>query len=116
MSETVWLEILALTGVIAKGLFDFIDKRIEKKKDALGKISEKLETVKTRVDADCEGTKILLADKLKYLCERALKEDEITLKDLRIIDELYKSYHGLGGNGFMTDIYEKVKKLKVKVE
>lgn len=38
---------------------------------------------------------------------------EISLEDMKDYEYLYKAYHNLGGNGTGTEIYERVKNLKI---
>ena len=59
------------------------------------------------------GVVALLHDTLYEQCSRALKCNEISISALNNIDQLYTSYKGLNGNGTGTEIYKRVKKLKI---
>lgn len=52
--------------------------------------------------------------RLIQLCKTHLKDDYITEEDFEQITEMYKLYHGLGGNGQAQEYYEKVLKLDIK--
>ena len=56
-----------------------------------------------------------LQDRLLYLCESYIEKGSIELNQLQSINRLYSAYRKLGGNSFITDMYEgKVKRLSVK--
>lgn len=110
MSEGV---IIAIITAISGTLIQIITHIRTVKEANLQKVKDDIEKIKSSIQDNNEGTKVLLADKLKFLCSKALNEGEIDYDSLRIIENLYKSYHQLGGNGFMTDIYEKVKELPI---
>lgn len=44
-----------------------------------------------------------------------IKQGEITTADLKDYEYLYEAYHAMGGNGTGTEIFERVKELKIKV-
>lgn len=52
--------------------------------------------------------------RLIQLCKTHLKDGYITEEDFEQITEMYKLYHGLGGNGQAQEYYEKVLKLDVR--
>lgn len=52
--------------------------------------------------------------RLIQLCKTHLRDNYITEHDFEQITEMYKLYHGLGGNGQAEEYYEKVLKLEIK--
>lgn len=52
--------------------------------------------------------------RLIQLCKTHLRDNFITEADFEQITEMYKLYHGLGGNGQAQEYYEKVLKLEIK--
>ena len=60
-----------------------------------------------------EGLIAILHDRLFQSGMFFLNKGEISLTELNNIDEMYKAYHKLGGNGTGTEIYERVKELKL---
>lgn len=52
--------------------------------------------------------------RLIQLCKSHLRDNYITESDFEQITEMYKLYHGLGGNGQAQEYYEKVLKLEIK--
>ena len=52
--------------------------------------------------------------RLIQLCKSHLRDNFITEEDFEQITEMYKLYHGLGGNGQAQEYYEKVLKLEIK--
>ena len=51
--------------------------------------------------------------RLIQLCKTHLRDNYITESDFEQITEMYKLYHGLGGNGQAQEYYEKVLQLDV---
>ena len=52
--------------------------------------------------------------RLIQLCKTHLRDDYISESDFERITEMYKLYHGLGGNGQAQEYYEKVLRLEIK--
>lgn len=52
--------------------------------------------------------------RLIQLCKTHLKDNYITNSDFEQITEMYKLYHGLGGNGQAQEYYERVLALEMK--
>ena len=55
-------------------------------------------------------------DKLFRYGKFYILSGEITLEELESLEERYNGYHGLGGNGTGTEIFEKCKELPVVKE
>lgn len=60
----------------------------------------------------------LIINSYKYrliqLCKSHLKDGFITEDEFEQISEMYKLYHGMGGNGQAQDYYEKVLQLEIR--
>lgn len=60
----------------------------------------------------------LIINSYKYrliqLCKSHLKDNFITEEEFEQISEMYKLYHGMGGNGQAQDYYEKVLQLEIR--
>lgn len=71
-----------------------------------------------RIQSENEKNFHLIIDSYKFrliqLCKTHLRDDYITEADFEQITEMYKLYHGLGGNGQAQEYYEKVLKLEIK--
>lgn len=52
--------------------------------------------------------------RLIQLCKTHLRDGYITEHDFEQITEMYKLYHGLGGNGQAQEYYDKVLELEIK--
>ena len=62
----------------------------------------------------------LIIDSYKFrliqLCRTHLRDNYITETDFEQISEMYRLYHGLGGNGQAQEYYEKVLQLEIRPE
>ena len=75
--------------------------------DDLNKIQEKNE----------ENFKLIINSykfRLIQLCKTHLRDGYISESDFEQITEMYKLYHGLGGNGQAQEYYDKVLELEIK--
>lgn len=66
--------------------------------------------------AENVGTKLLLKDRLRWLCKEYIRQGwvyEDELEDLILMHEQYKK---LGGNGFLNTLMDAVKRLEIKVD
>ena len=61
-----------------------------------------------------QGLVALLHNSLFRNCTEYIKRGEISANELDNLEELYNSYHSLGGNGTGTALYERCKNLKIK--
>lgn len=80
-------------------------------------ISEKLDEMKELLDLLVplrNGTRTLLFRSLTDRCKEAISAGEIEIDDYAYIEEDYKTYKSLGGNGHMDAWMEQVEKLPKK--
>jgi|GEM_PF-1926404 hypothetical protein len=54
--------------------------------------------------------------RLIHSCERYLAQGYMSVQELTSMETLYNAYHALGGNGVVTGLYQKCKKLEIKKE
>ncbi|WP_280738321.1 hypothetical protein [Enterococcus sp. PFB1-1] len=55
-----------------------------------------------------------LHDKLYHYCEHYLEVGCISIDDFKNLEKLYHGYAGLGGNGMIEKLYERVTQLPIK--
>lgn len=60
--------------------------------------------------------RLLLLNALKGEARNSINEKSITIKDLECIEEYYKQYKSLGGDGFADTLMAKVRQLPLKAE
>jgi len=63
-----------------------------------------------------EGVRVLLYDRIKYLCKKAIKAGGITSDQLEDILSMHKVYHDIGGNGFLDSLIVQIKALPITHE
>jgi len=98
-----WLTVLntALT-IILTSLCGYITWYLQKK------FSDK--------SATAEALKVLLRKELRELYNEANSRGFVTTDELEEYTKLYEAYHGLGGNGTGTILYNAFSRLPVKEE
>ncbi len=66
-----------------------------------------------KMDAVVAGLKVLTVDRVRYLGKCYISEKEISLEDKENLQEMYRAYKALGGNGHLTTIMSEVERLPV---
>lgn len=110
-----------LTGGVAAALVKILDTVIQwllqrkgKKDDA--KIETKLNQAE-RSRAVCEGMKVILFDRIRYLSQEFLAAGGVDFDDRRNLHEMHRVYHdGLGGDGDLDALVEAVDRLPLKTK
>lgn len=97
-----WLFGVVGTGIIAgfTALGRYVKKRM-KRVDAL----------ETRLDGIEAALRASMYDRLYYLHRSFMRQGWVSVPDLENITGIYEGYHGLGGNGVGTKLYEDIKAL-----
>lgn len=87
----------------------------EQKASALEKKrSEELEEANKRREANAEGTKLILFYMMQRLHTEYMYQGYVTHEQRVQFEELYKSYHTLGGNGYGTAMWEEIEGLEIR--
>ena len=60
-----------------------------------------------------EALKLLMQDKVRYLGEKFIEEEKISLWNKETLDAMHKSYKKLGGNGKLDTVMREVDKLPI---
>ena len=108
-------------AAIVKGVFDLIawskKRKAEKEDRGEQNIEERLGTIEEKTDANSVALKFLLYDRIRFLGERYIRDNEIDLDDRRILKDMHDSYHnGLGGNGDLDLLMKQVEGLPLKIK
>ena len=61
-----------------------------------------------------EGILAILHDRLYQVCRFYIHQGWIDVESMKNVEYLYDSYHGLGGNGTGTELYDRVNSLPIK--
>lgn len=66
-----------------------------------------------RQDAIVDGLKVLTVDRVRYLGRTYIKAQSITLEDKENLEDMYRAYKALGGNGHLETVMDEVERLPV---
>jgi len=61
-----------------------------------------------------DGIRELLYYRIKHNAEKCIKDEFITISGYQDIHRMYKLYHEMGGNGFITGLMEDIEELPKK--
>lgn len=90
-------------------------KKSQKKQDELEVIRKKdLEAQNLKREANAQGTKLILFYMLQRLHVEYMYQGYVTHEQRTQYRELYEAYHGLGGNGYGTRMWEDIKELDIR--
>ena len=95
----------------AKKSDDEADAEKQKEQAKEAEFEEVVKTVESLKSAD----KLIMLDRIKYLCRSYLDHGEVEFSDLTDLIEMHSCYHDLlGGNGNLDTLMELVKELPIK--
>lgn len=60
-----------------------------------------------------EGVIVTLHMRLYDLCQKCINQGYVTTEELKNAEDVYKTYHALGGNGTGTSLYNRIQKLPI---
>ena len=66
-----------------------------------------------RIDALVESQKIMMVHTVKSMARPMIELGDICIEDKETIQEMYKAYKALGGNGHLDPTMEAINRLKV---
>lgn len=66
-----------------------------------------------RLDAVVDGVKVLTVDRVRYLGKCYIDDQSITLDDREALEDMYRAYKALGGNGHLETVMNEVRHLPV---
>ena len=97
MSVYQWLTLLGIQGLITL----LVSRVISKK---LNTADAKAEQAKRETAAIAEGVKALLRDRLLQGYKHYIEKGWADMDDRSNLDNVWRQYHALGGNGDMNDL------------
>ena len=91
------------------------DDKAEKKETDVKKLEEDYTKLAETVEHLKTADRLIMYDRIKYLCRSHLKNGEIGFDDLEDLIEMHGCYHDdLGGNGRLNELMGLVKELPIK--
>lgn len=70
-------------------------------------------TKQDKQDALVDGLKVLTVDRVRYLGRSYIKAQSISLEDKENLEDMYRAYKALGGNGHLETVMDEVERLPV---
>lgn len=69
-----------------------------------------------RQDAIVAGLKVLTVDRVRYLGRSYINAHSISLEDKENLEDMYRAYKALGGNGHLETVMHEVEQLPIVSE
>lgn len=93
------------------------DAKISDDKAELKKIKQWEKNMEDKVNALINADMLIMLDRIRYLGQRYVADNEVDFDDRRILNQMHKSYHDdLGGNGDLDGLMKVVNALPLKKE
>lgn len=93
------------------------DAKISDDKVELKKIKQWEKNMEDKVNALINADMLIMLDRIRYLGQRYVADNEVDFDDRRILNQMHKSYHDdLGGNGDLDGLMKVVNALPLKKE
>lgn len=93
------------------------DAKISDDKAELKKIKQWEKNMEDKVNALINADILIMLDRIRYLGQRYVADNEVDFDDRRILNQMHKSYHDdLGGNGDLDELMKAVNALPLKKE
>lgn len=93
------------------------DRDEENDKKELQKIKDWEKDMEDKVNALVNADKYILFDRIRYLGQKYVADDEVDFDDRRILRQMHEVYHNeLGGNGDLDELMKAVNALPLKKE
>lgn len=103
----------AITAIVSGLIGSVVSALVAALKSQGRKAVERTEAEKATDDAVKTGMRALLWRELNNIHEQAVRQDGLTVADRKNLESVYAAYHGLGGNGTGTRLYEDAMKMPV---
>ena len=93
------------------------DKTVEDKIDQLHNevtlISANMTTFGEAQKRQDRGLVEMLSYNIEHLCGKYIQRGNVCASELAALERMYEAYHGLGGNGYLTHLMERVRTLPI---
>lgn len=91
------------------------DRTEEKDREEIHKIKDWERGMELKVNALVNADKYILFDRIRYLGQRYVADNEVDFDDRRILRQMHEVYHNeLGGNGDLKELMDAVNALPLK--
>lgn len=126
-----WMYAIAtgVTGAAVIKLFDNViqwylqrnaakeDRTLDNDRAEIKKIKQWEKNIEDKVNALINADMLIMLDRIRYLGQRYVADNEVDFDDRRILNQMHKSYHDdLGGNGDLDELMKAVNALPLKKE
>ena len=107
--------LLAVVPAVATGVIGYLFHKI-KRRDEIREANDKLraKSLLEREQAANQALRALCRDRIIQGYRYYKHHDGVSTADLETMTKLYDAYHGLGGNGTISAVYEKICELPIK--
>ena len=107
--------VLSLATAVATGVISWFVHKL-KKRDERRELAElkRAESLILQEKATSEALRALCRDRILQGYRYYRHNGGVSTADLETMTKLYNAYHGLGGNGTITAVYDKICALPIK--
>lgn len=104
---------IILTAIMGYIVWMLQEQSKERKKDAESR-DKRIAEENAKRDANSKGTRLILFYMLERLYTEYNYQGFVTIQQRRTFKDIYDAYHGLGGNGLGTSMWDNIKELEIR--
>ena len=129
MGNLIFAVVTGVTGAAVIKLIDNVvqwklqrkaakeDRTLDDDRAEIKKIKQWEKDMEDKVNALVNADKYILFDRIRYLGQKYVADDEVDFDDRRILNQMHDVYHNeLGGNGDLDKLMKAVNTLPLKQE
>ena len=114
MEFPAWIELLfIILSSVLSVVVAYLGRKIAKEQERRDAMETKINREEQALK---DGIKAILRDRLFNICEQCEDRGSLRIEDVENIDEIFKSYEALGGNGAAKKVYTDTIKLPIKAK
>lgn len=107
--------ILLIVPAVATGIISWFFHKLKAREDARDELEkERVKEIITREQAMNDALRALCRDRILQGYRYYKRQGGVSTADLETMTKLYNAYHGLGGNGTISAVYDKICALPIK--
>lgn len=112
----VFLASSALAGAVGGTMtiaLEWFRRRWKKQDEKEAKSKVDVNDMSNKIDALVDANKVIMVDRVRYLGQNYIVAKKISLESKENLNEMYKAYKALGGNGHLETVMYEINRLEV---
>lgn len=105
---------MLLSAVTGSGVATIVLAVMRRKWEKEDQKKDRRTALDHRIDAIVDALKVLMIDRVRYLGEKYIADQQISLANKENLKDMHKAYKALGGNGHLDTVMNEVDELPIR--